>query len=84
MVILLSATLKLLTAINSQVDGNTQVESLVASLPPLVDIINIYIDDWLASFLNKMTAEELQNFCLQVVEVCDTITTRDNKLVFSF
>ena len=32
----------------------------------------------------EMKAEELRNFCLKVVEVCDTITTNNHKLIFGF
>ena len=30
-----------------------------------------------------MTAEELQNFCLQVVGLCDTFAINDRKLMFA-
>ena len=52
----------------------------------LVDLLNIGIDDFsisrLASYLQEMTAEELLNFCTQVVGVCDTITRNGHKLIF--
>ena len=70
---------------NTQVDGDTEVEP--SALPPLVDLI-INIDDFLkiqlASFLEEMTADKYRNFCLSVVEACDTITTSDNKLSCGF
>ena len=50
---------------------------------PIVDLINVdsFFRIRLASFLEEMSAEEYQNFCLQVVAGCDTITTTDNKLI---
>ena len=70
---------------NTQSDGDTEVEP--SALPPLVDLI-INIDDFLkiqlASFLEEMTADKYRNFCLSVVEACDTITTSDNKFSCGF
>ena len=64
---------------------NGVVSIKTTAAPPLVDLLNMCIDDfyiiWLASF-NEMIPGELQNFCSQVVEVCDTITTTDHKLIF--
>ena len=65
--------------------SNTQAEPTVAS-PPLVDLINIvdFFKMRLASFQDEMSAKDYRNFCLVVVEGCDTITTTDNKLSSGF
>ena len=73
--------------VSAQVGGESQVASSPPSAsPPLVDLINIvdFFKMRLASFQDEMSAKDYRNFCLVVVEGCDTITTTDNKLSSGF
>ena len=66
--------------------GGVRDDNTAATVSALVDLINI--DDFfkmqLASFLDKMSAEEYRLFCLKLVEGCDTITSSDYKLSYGF
>ena len=65
----------------SQVVSNTQIEQSLS--PP--QVIDIGTDDFsiiCLSLFNEMIPEELQKFCLKIVELCDTYTKNDGKMYF--